>query len=87
MQRFQAWIEERFPCCPGILWHRSLLFLSVSCPEWSVQTFFDCFDLFMAGEPPACPSSIAKVLMETLSGCANMSPAEVEKISKGIAPI
>lgn len=87
MESFQAWIEARFPYCRGIPWHRSLYFLSLSCCDISLRTFFDCFDLFMAGEPPDCLSTIARTIVENIGECSNMSRDELEQTSKGIAPI
>lgn len=87
MERFQAWTEERFRYCRGIPWHRSLYFLSLFSCDWSLRTFFDCFDLFIAGEPPDCLSTIARTIVENIGECSNMTREELEQTTKDIAPI
>jgi hypothetical protein len=52
MEHFQKWIEQRYRYFRGVPWHRALLVGSNFSYEESSKIFYECFDRFMAGDPP-----------------------------------
>ena len=84
---FQGWLEERFPFSKGIPWHRTLYFVSLGSSSWSLETFFDCFDLFRSGEPPDSPSQAARTIMESIAERYGCDPSDMADDIKRIAPI
>ena len=85
--QFQSWVEERFPFSRGIPWCRTFYFVSLSCSDRSLKTFFDHFDLFRSGERPDCLSQTARIMMNSIAEKCGCAPSGMEDTIKQIAPI
>jgi hypothetical protein len=85
--RFQHWIEERFPFSKGIPWHRTIYFITLGSPDRSLKTFFDCFDLFHAGERPDSLSQTARNMLNSVVKHCGGEASDLEDAVKRIAPI
>jgi hypothetical protein len=65
MNKFQAWVDERYPFGCGRPWFRVFRLLAID-PDRGCEVFFRDFALYLAGEPPDAPDPVMTTMLDAI---------------------